>query len=117
MLALAILAGAWGLLSPLLLLAPVYEPRGSAQPVSRGNAFQAHRAGEALAVLGPSVAAGGLGLAGTVLLRKRRQGGRALTGVAAAGLLALSVLSAATLGPYLFPPALLLVLAAVWLEP
>ncbi len=114
LLGLGILAVVWGLLSPLLVFLPLYYADTARDAADKTNAFDAARVGEAMFALGPSAAAGLLGLIGMGLLTRGKQVGRALLGVSALGLLALSVFTAATLGKFLFPPALLFTFPTLW---
>lgn len=108
----AALGSVLAVLAPLLVFLPMYDPSGPA--ASDTTAYGAGKLGEALAALAPAAAAGVAGLAGVWRLHAGRKHGRLLLMAAAAGLLALTVFTAATLGRYLIGPAMLLVLAALW---
>ena len=115
-LGLGLLAGALAFLTPLLVFLPTYEPRVLSDPVVRQNAFDAGRLGEALAALGPAAGLGLLGIAGTLLLARGFKPARVVLGLSAVALLALSVLTASSVGWFLFAPAVLLFFTAMWLE-
>ena len=116
LLGLGLLAGAWAFLTPILVFLPTYEPRVLSDPVVRHNAFDAGRLGEALAALGPAAGLGLLGIAGTLLLGRGFRPARLVVGGSAIGLLALSVLTASSVGWFLFAPAVLLFLTAMWVD-
>jgi len=110
----AIIAAAWAMLSPLLLFLPVYDEVVMGEQVSR-SAFGAGQVGAAMAVIGPAIAAGVIGVIGTRLVFGGLSNARLAIGLAALVLLLLSVLSATSLGPFLFPPAFLFFFPALWL--
>lgn len=116
----AMLAGIGAILMPLLVFAPIFEPKVSEGVLGhtggvRFNALEAGHVGEIVAATLPATVAGGLALAGLYLLTRGRRTGRPLMGIGAAALLVLSVLTAGSIGFYVFPMAFFLILAALWL--
>lgn len=106
-----LLAGFWAALAPLLVFLPIYENASGETGLS---ASAAGRLGGALAVLLPACGLGILTVVATGMLVKGRAWAQYVLMAVAVGLLALTVLSA---GPFLFGPALLTVVAALWLRP
>lgn len=114
LLALGLLAGTWALLTPLLVFLPLYYADTATEVQDKTNALDAGRLGEAMMALGPSAAAGVVCLAAMALLKRGQQIARPLLGLSALGLLALSIFTAASLGPFFFPPALLMAFPTLW---
>lgn len=98
-------------MAPLLVLLPIYENASGETGLS---ASAAGRLGGALTVLLPACGLGLVGVVATGLLVKGRAWAQYVLMAVAAGLLALTVLS---IGLFLFGPALLTVVAALWLKP
>lgn len=108
------IAGAWAILAPLLLFLPLYDAAdGDPTGVS---AIAAGRAAQALAVLLPVAALGIAALVSERLLSRGAPAGRILLTAIPFLLIILTVLTAATVGPYLLPPAILLIFPALWLQ-
>lgn len=121
LLILAAAAGAVALVAPVLLIAPIFEPHvliggQAAGAAARQSAIQVGRVGEALAALLPVSVAGLVGLIGARALAWGKWQGRWMMGLAAGALLILSVLTASSMGRYIFPLAFVLILAALWLQ-
>ena len=124
------LAAVLALLTPLLVLLPIFEPSGGGDKVS---ASAAGKLGTALTVLVAYAVAGVAGAIGArtpsrlrrdpprAELERRRQladkaFGKPLVMAAALAMLALTIFTVRTLGPYLFAPAVLMVIPALWLQ-
>lgn len=105
-------ACAWVMLSPLLLVLPVFQDSVGAS----GNAFQAGRLPESLVVVLPAALAGLVGAGGTALVARGNGTGKILIGGAALTLLLLTVFAAGTIGKVFFPSGIVLAFAALWLS-
>ncbi len=108
------IAGAWAILSPLLLFLPRYDAAdGDPTGVS---ASAADRTAEALAILLPVAALGIAAILAERLLSRGLPAGRILLTAIPFALILLTVLTAANVGPFLLPPAVLLIFPALWLQ-
>ena len=109
----AVLASGWSILLPLLVFLPIFD-----STEGRGlTAYGAGELGEALAVLLPASALGALGLLATRLALRGSTAGRVILTGNPIALLALTIFTAATVGPFLLPPAVLYIFPALWLMP
>lgn len=109
------IAAAWAILAPLLLFLPLYDAAdGNPTGVS---AIAAGRVAEALAVLLPVAALGIAIFIGERLLQRGAVAGRILLTAIPFALVVFTVLTAATVGPFLLPPAVLLIFPALWRQP
>ena len=116
LLGMAIVAGVWAVLTPLLVFLPIYDPSNAVEGAGATSASRAGKLGEALAALGPAAALGIVGLVGAGFLWRGAVVGRAMLMVTAVALFGITIFTAPSVGPYLLPPAVLFGFPALWLQ-
>ena len=112
----AMVAGIWAALAPLLIFFPLFEVAVTAEETSRVSAVDANRMGDALAVLLPTAALGIFGIASTQALVRGKAFGQLIMAGIAMVLLGLTIFTASSVGPFLIVPAILFIFPALWLE-
>jgi hypothetical protein len=107
------LASGWSILLPLLVFLPIFDS-------TEGSGLTAYGAGDlgkVLAVLLPVSALGVLGILATRLTLRGSAAGRVILTGNPIVLLALTIFTAATVGPFILAPAVLYIFPALWLMP
>lgn len=116
LLGMGVIGGVWASLLPLLVFLPIFEPKELSEPMVQNTALGAGRFAEALTILIPFSGLGLLGLASTISLERQIRFSRITLSLIAAICLTLTVLTAGTIGWFLFPAAVLFAFPAIWMN-